>query len=62
MFMDFDSSLFAIGFWHPFGPHSGETPEEILDRKKDEVSKEGWTLCREVGQTGKFGKASWYES
>jgi len=35
---------FQIGFWHPFGPHGGETPEQILARKADEISKNGWTL------------------
>ena len=35
---------FSVGFWHPFGPHGGETPEEILARKTDEISQNGWTL------------------
>lgn len=35
---------FEIGFWHPFGPHAGETAEEILERKQDEVRRNGWTL------------------
>ena len=35
---------FSVGFWHPFGPHAGETPEQILARKANEVSKNGWTL------------------
>lgn len=36
--------LFEIGFWHPFGPHAGETTEEILDRKRNEIEANGWTL------------------
>lgn len=35
---------FEIGFWHPFGPHAGEKAEEIIERKRDEISKNGWTL------------------
>lgn len=35
---------FQIGFWHPFGPHGGETAEEILERKHGEIEKNGWTL------------------
>jgi len=35
---------FKIGFWHPFGPHAGETTEEIIKRKRDEINKNGWTL------------------
>lgn len=35
---------FEIGFWHPFGPHAGETVEQILQRKQQEITKNGWTL------------------
>ena len=35
---------FEIGFWHPFGRHGGESPEEILDRKGREIAANGWTL------------------
>lgn len=35
---------FEIGFWHPFGPHAGETAEEIIRRKQDEIKRNGWTL------------------
>jgi hypothetical protein len=35
---------FTIGFWHPFGPHGGESPEEILTRKQKEIAENGWTL------------------
>lgn len=38
------SDIFEIGFWHPFGPHGGETPEQIINRKRKEISKNGWTL------------------
>lgn len=34
----------TLAFWHPFGPHGGETPDEILARKNREVEKNGWTL------------------
>lgn len=37
-------SYFEIGFWHPFGPHAGETTEEILIRKHHEIEVNGWTL------------------
>jgi len=35
---------FDMAFWHPFGPHGRETPEEIIERKRDEIEKNGWTL------------------
>jgi hypothetical protein len=35
---------FEIGFWHPFGPHGLETPEQILERKQGEIRANGWTL------------------
>lgn len=38
-FEDFD-----LAFWHPFGPHGKETPNEILQRKQREVEVNGWTL------------------
>lgn len=37
-------SNFTLGFWHTFGPHGGETTEEILDRKTEEIDKTGYTL------------------
>jgi hypothetical protein len=40
--MDFQA--FQIGFWHPFGPHAGESVEQILDRKSEEIKTNGWTL------------------
>ncbi len=39
-----DKLKFEIGFWHPFGPHAGESPEEIIERKKYEIKATGWTL------------------
>lgn len=41
---DFDWDNFSAGFWHPFGPHGGERPEEILQRKANEIAINGWTL------------------
>ena len=35
---------FNVAFWHPFGPHGGETPEEIIKRKQKEIEFCGWTL------------------
>lgn len=35
---------FTLGFWHTFGPHGGETTEQILDRKAEEIHKTGYTL------------------
>ncbi|MFH1088782.1 MAG: hypothetical protein V1719_02990 [Patescibacteria group bacterium] len=35
---------FEIGFWHPFGPHAGESAEEIIKRKQQEIKDNGWTL------------------
>jgi hypothetical protein len=35
---------FKIGFWHPFGPHGRETPEQIIERKRGEIAANGWTL------------------
>lgn len=35
---------FTIGFWHPFGPHSHESPERIIGRKCEEIYINGWTL------------------
>ena len=37
-------SDFSIGFWHPFGVHADESPECILERKRDEINRIGWTL------------------
>jgi len=35
---------FEFAFWHPFGPHAGETREEIIARKQKEIKVNGWTL------------------
>src|SRR5262249_30951008 len=35
---------FGIGLWHPFGPHAGETADQIIDRKRGEIEINGWTL------------------
>jgi hypothetical protein len=35
---------FQIGFWHPFGPHGDEGPDQILRRKRQEIAANGWTL------------------
>lgn len=31
-------------FWHPVGAHSGESFSEIIDRKKNEILKYGYTI------------------
>lgn len=35
---------FGIGIWHPFGPHGRETPEQIIERKRAEIERNGWTF------------------
>jgi hypothetical protein len=35
---------FTIAFWHPFGPHGREMPDEIIARKRTEIEANGWTL------------------
>ncbi len=42
--MNSENPKFEIGFWHPFGPHAGETPEQIIERKQKEIEKNRWTL------------------
>lgn len=39
-----DWQKFTVGFWHPFGPHAGESRDHILSRKSKEVEDTGWTL------------------
>jgi hypothetical protein len=39
-----DYAEFLMGFWHPFGPHGKEAPDQILDRKQREIEANGWTL------------------
>ena len=31
---DLSRENFELGFWHPFGSHGRESPEEIIDRKR----------------------------
>lgn len=31
-------------FWHPVGPHIGETLAQIFARKRDEIARYGYTL------------------
>jgi hypothetical protein len=33
-----------FGFWHPFGPYTGLTVDQILDWKRSEVERFGWTF------------------
>ena len=33
-----------LGFWHPFGSYCGLTAQAILDWKRDEALRNGWTL------------------
>jgi hypothetical protein len=40
--MDWQS--FRLGFWHPFGPYCGLTGEQIVEWKRDEAQRHGWTL------------------
>jgi len=42
--MNIQQLHFTIGFWHPFGPHAGETTQEIILRKRGEIQNNGWTL------------------
>lgn len=35
---------FKIAFWHPFGPHGEEEPDDIIQRKKEEIELNDWTL------------------
>ena len=35
---------FELGFWHPFGPHGGETPQSIVARNCRQIAANGWTL------------------
>lgn len=33
-----------FAFWHCFGVHAGESPDDILTRKRREIADNGWTL------------------
>lgn len=35
---------FQLGFWHPFGPYTGLSVGEILQWKRDEIERHGWTF------------------
>ena len=35
---------FTLAFWHPFGWHGRESPQDILRRKRREIDENGWTL------------------
>lgn len=35
---------FRLAFWHPFGAHGGERPNQIIKRKRAEIEANGWTL------------------
>jgi hypothetical protein len=35
---------FGFAIWHPFGSHGRELPHDILNRKRGEIERNGWTL------------------
>jgi hypothetical protein len=35
---------FEIGFWHPFGPYTGLSPDQVLAWKSGETERHGWTF------------------
>jgi hypothetical protein len=41
---DWDWEDFDLGFWHPFGWHGHESPDDIINRKRLETESNGWTL------------------
>jgi hypothetical protein len=42
--LDLSWEDFQRGFWHPFGSHGRESAEDIINRKRTEAEKNGWTL------------------
>lgn len=40
----FDPPEFKIAFWNPSGPHGGEAFGDIIERKREEIRSNGWTL------------------
>lgn len=34
----------TLAFWHPFGPHGGQSPEKIIESKLESIKKNKWTL------------------
>jgi hypothetical protein len=39
-----DYLKFELAFWHPFGAHGKESPQKIIERKREEIAKNGWTF------------------
>jgi hypothetical protein len=35
---------FQMGFWHPFGPYTGLTTDQVLEWKRSETERYGWTF------------------
>lgn len=35
---------FQVGFWHPFGPYTGLSPAQVLEWKRSETERHGWTF------------------
>jgi hypothetical protein len=35
---------FELGFWHPVGPYTGLSTDEVLEWKGGEVERHGWTF------------------
>lgn len=35
---------FEVGFWHPFGPYTGLTTQQVLEWKHGETERYGWTF------------------
>jgi hypothetical protein len=35
---------FQLGFWHPFGPYTGLTVAQIIEWKRQEIQRHGWTF------------------
>jgi hypothetical protein len=59
---EFEAKDFEIGFWHPFGPHGGETPEDIIERKRAEIARNrGWTLWSFQSRTLRTF-SDWYQA
>lgn len=39
-----NQAVFNMAFWHPLGPHARESVEQIIERKRQEIQINGWTL------------------
>ena len=35
---------FQVGFWHLFGPYTGLSPAQVLEWKRSETERHGWTF------------------